>query len=109
MQLRIDPLMPSGGGKGALAAALCIALCGCAVTPRPLDQAEREQLAAATRQKMFERQDAIKGPLTLSEATARAIKYQAEHRQKQMEEAAAEAQLDVAKFDRLPKLTVNAG
>lgn len=101
--------MPSGVGKGALAAALCIALWGCAVTPRPLEQAEREQLAAETRQKMFEGQDAIKGPLTLSEATARAIKYQAEHRQRQMEEAAAEAQLDVAKFDLLPKLTVNAG
>lgn len=101
--------MPWGGGKGALAAALCIALWGCAVTPRPLEQSEREQLAAETRQKMFEGQDAIKGPLTLSEATARAIKYQAEHRQKQMEEAAAEAQLDVAKFDLLPKLTVNAG
>jgi outer membrane protein len=58
---------------------------------------------------MFEGQDAIQGPLTLAEATARAIKYQAEHRQKRMEEAAAAAQLDVAKFDLLPKLTTNAG
>ena len=58
---------------------------------------------------MFEGQDAVVGPLTLAEATARAIKYQAEHRQKRMEEAAAEAQLDVAKFDLLPKVTANAG
>lgn len=101
--------MPSAGGKGALLAALCLALCGCAVTPRPLDSSERAQLAADTRKQMFEGQDAIRGPLTLAEATARAIKYQAEHRQRQMEEAAAEAQLDVAKFDLLPKLTVNAG
>lgn len=101
--------MPSAGGRGALLAALCLALCGCAVAPRPLDSAERAQLAADTRRQMFDGQDPIQGPLTLGEATARAIKYQAEHRQRQMEQAAAEAQLDVAKFDLLPKLTVNAG
>jgi outer membrane protein TolC len=89
--------------------ALCAVLWGCAVTPSPLDSSEREQLAAQTRKSMFEGQDPIQGPLTLAEATARAIKYQAEHRQKRMEEAAAEAQLDVAKFDLLPKLTANAG
>ena len=99
-----------GGGRAALAAALCaLLLGGCAITPRPLDSAEREQLAAETRQKMFEGQDALKGPVTLSEATARAIKYQAEHRQRRMEEAAAEAQLDVAQWDLLPKLMLNAG
>ena len=101
--------MPSAGGRGALLAALCLALCGCAVTPRPLDSAERDQLATDTRKQMFDGQDPIQGPLTLGEATARAIKYQAEHRQRQMEQAAAEAQLDVAKFDLLPKLMVNAG
>ena len=47
--------------------------------------------------------------MRLAEATARAIKYQAEHRQRRMEEAAAAAQLDVAQFDLLPKLTANAG
>ena len=58
---------------------------------------------------MFEGQDQVAGPLTLSEAVARAIKYQAEHRQRRMEEALASAQLDVAQFDLLPKLMVNAG
>jgi outer membrane protein TolC len=101
--------MPSGKGRGALAAAFCVALCGCAVAPRPLDPAEREQLAAETRQRMFEGQEPLEAPLTLSQATARAIKYQAEHRQRRMEEAAAAAQLDVATFDLLPKLTANAG
>jgi outer membrane protein TolC len=101
--------MPSRRGRGALAAAFCVALCGCAVAPRPLDSAEREQLAAETRQRMFEGQEPLDAPLTLSQATARAIKYQAEHRQRRMEEAAAAAQLDVAQFDLLPKLTANAG
>ena len=58
---------------------------------------------------MFEGQEPLETPLTLSQATARAIKYQAEHRQRRMEEAAAAAQLDVARFDLLPKLTANAG
>jgi outer membrane protein TolC len=103
------PLTPSGKGRWALTAALCAAVGGCAVTPRPLDTAEREQIAAETKQRMFEGQERITGPLTLAEATARAIKYQGEHRQRRMEEAAAAAQLDVAQFDLLPKLALNAG
>ena len=58
---------------------------------------------------MFEGQEAIEQPLTLAEATARAIKYQADHRQRRMEEAAAAAQLEVARFDLLPRITGNAG
>jgi len=97
------------GVKGALAG-LCILLSGCAlVQPRPLEQAEREKLAAEARRQLFEGQEPLEGPLTLAEATARAIKYHAEHRQKQMEEAAAAAQLEVAQFDMLPRLTLNAG
>lgn len=97
------------GVKGALAG-LCILLSGCAlVQPRPLDQAEREKLAAEARRQLFEGQEPLEGPLTLAEATARAIKYHAEHRQRQMEEAAAAAQLEVAQFDMLPRLTLNAG
>lgn len=97
------------GVKGALAG-LCILLSGCAlVQPRPLEQAEREKLAAEARRQLFEGQEPLEGPLTLAEATARAIKYHAEHRQRQMEEAAAAAQLEVAQFDMLPRLTLNAG
>src|SRR6185503_3458355 len=101
--------LPLGTGKGAFVAALSAFLCACVITPKPMDADERARLAAETRRQMFEGQDPVKGPLTLSEATARAIKYQAEHRQKRMEEAAAEAQLDVAKWDLLPKLMLNAG
>ena len=92
-----------------LAAALVVLLGGCAVLTRPLDAAQRERLAADAQRNLFEGQEPIERPLRLSEATARAIKYQAEHRQRRMEEAAAAAQLDVAQFDLLPKLTANAG
>ncbi len=98
-----------GWGRVAMTAALCAALSGCAVAPRPMDADERARLAERTRKSMFEGQEAIEAPLTLAEATARALKYQAEHRQRRYEEALGEAQLDVAKFDLLPKLTLNAG
>jgi len=94
--------------RAALAGALALFLVGCAVTPHRLSNAERERIAAETRKGLFEGQEPIAGQLTLAEATARAIKYQAEYRQRQMEEAAAAAQLDVARFDLLPKITLNA-
>ena len=93
----------------SLAAALVILLGGCAVATAPLDAAQRERLAADAQRQLFEGQEPIERPLSLPEATARAIKYQAEHRQRRMEEAAAAAQLDVAQFDLLPKLTASAG
>lgn len=92
---------------GALSAAVLMA--GCAVQPQPLEAEERERLAAESYRSLFEGQEPLDGPLTLPEATARAIKYQAEYRQRQMEEALAAAQIDVAKFDMLPRLTLNAG
>jgi outer membrane protein TolC len=93
----------------ALAAVALLSAAGCAVTPDPLRAEEREKLAAEARRQLFEGQEAILAPLTLAEATARALKYQAEQRQRQMEEAAAAAQLEVARFDLLPKLVANAG
>jgi outer membrane protein TolC len=84
-------------------------LAGCAVTPVPLDPQEREKLAADSHAALFAGQEPLTRPLTLEDATARAIKYQADYRQRQMEQAASEAQIDVAKFDLLPRLTMNAG
>ncbi len=93
-------------GVIALAAAL---LAGCAITPIPLSPQEREMLAADSHAALFAGQEPLSRPLTLEEATARAIKYQADYRQRQMEQAAAEARIDVARFDLLPRLTMNAG
>jgi outer membrane protein TolC len=51
----------------------------------------------------------ITGPLTLEEALARALKYNLDRRAKQMEEALALGQLDVTKYDMLPKVMAQAG
>ncbi len=92
-------------------AAACVALLagGCTVVPVSLDRAERDKIGAELRTQLFAEQEPISAPLTLSEATARAIKYQAEYRVRLMEEAAALGQLNVAQFDLLPKLAANAG
>jgi outer membrane protein TolC len=96
-------------GAGLLAGALVLLLAGCAVTTPPLASAERERLGQDAREQLFAGQERAESPLTLEEATARAIKYHAEQRQRRMEEAAANAQLDVAQFDLLPRFVANAG
>jgi outer membrane protein TolC len=94
---------------GVLVALLSALLAGCAVTTAPLAPEERERLGQEAREQLFAGQEAFARPLTLEDATARAIKYQAEHRQRRMEEAAAAAQLEVAQFDLLPRFMANAG
>lgn len=90
-------------------AILATALSGCAIFPTPMDAAEKDRLAIEAVQRLFSGQEALDRPLSLAEAIARAIKYHADNRIRMMEDAAAQAQLDVAKFDLLPRLTTNAG
>jgi outer membrane protein TolC len=101
------PEWPGGAPFAVLLAALLLA--GCAVSTERLDPAERERLGLEARDQLFSGQEAVTRPITLEEATARAVKYQAEQRQRRMEEAAAAAQLEVAQFDVLPRLMANAG
>ena len=86
-----------------------LGLAGCTVNPVPMDSAERERLAAESREKLFANQVPLTASVSLPEATARAVKYYADYRIRIMEEAAAAAQLDVSKFDMLPRLTTSAG
>lgn len=51
----------------------------------------------------------ITGPLTLNESLARALKYNLDRRSKMMEEALALGQLEIGKFDMLPKVMAQAG
>jgi outer membrane protein TolC len=51
----------------------------------------------------------IRGPVSLEEAIARALKYNTERRTRMMEEALALNQLDVSKYDMLPRVIASAG
>lgn len=85
------------------------AMAGCAVQPVPLTTAEHEARAKADFATLFASQEDLKGPLTMTEAIARAVKYNMDYRVKMMEHAVALGQTEVASFDLLPKLTASAG
>ena len=94
----------------SLLAMACAVASGCAsiqpVALAPEDvQAVQKQDAQAIRQDV----EPLQAPLTLEEAMARALKYNLDRRTKLMEESLALGQLDVTKFDMLPKLVGQAG
>lgn len=92
---------------GATIAALLLA--GCAVTPEPLTTEQIAERVNRDQQRIYEGQVALAGPLSFSEALARALKYNLDYRLKVYESALARGLLDVSEQDLLPKLVVDAG
>lgn len=86
-----------------------LALGGCAITPEPLTLAEQAQRADQDRLALFRDQEPISRPISLGEAVARAIKYNFDYRLTAMEQALQNRQLDVSRYDLLPRLTANGG
>jgi outer membrane protein TolC len=84
-------------------------LSACAVMPEPFTQDEFVAKAKADRAAMFEGQEVMSKPLTLPDAVARVLKYNLDKRSKMMEETLALGQLDLDRYDLLPKLAANAG
>ncbi|MHB2058001.1 MULTISPECIES: TolC family protein [Pseudomonas] len=91
------------------ASLLSLAISGCAVTSEPIERNVSEQRARSDLQSMYKDQEPLRGPLTLHQAMARAVKYNLEGRLKIMEEALAKRQLDLASFDMLPRMALDAG
>jgi outer membrane protein, multidrug efflux system len=85
-----------------------LALGGCILTPHPLTDAERWAEARADRTAMFAGQEPLNHPLTLHEAFARALKYNLDARVKVMEVALAQDDLDLSRWDLLPRAAYNA-
>ncbi len=94
----------------SLVALACTVVAGCAnvqpVALSPQDMRSQQQVDAANSRRDVE---PITGPLTLEEALARALKYNLDRRAKMMEEALALGQLDVSRFDMLPRAVAQAG
>jgi outer membrane protein, multidrug efflux system len=94
-----------------LAAALGIALLasgGCTLVPHPLSDADRLAEADRDRAEMFGNEEPLRHPLTLHEAFARALKYNLDGRVKLIEEALSQDDLDLSRYDLLPKAYLNA-
>lgn len=91
------------------ASLLALAISGCAVTSQPIDRSVSEERARTDLATMFKDQEPLTGPLTLHQAMARAVKYNLEARLKVMEEALSKRQVDLARFDMLPRMALAAG
>jgi len=93
----------------AVASAVMV-MTGCAnFKPEALQDADVVQQAKAVSEQQARAVEPVNGALTLEEAIARAIKYNAERQVRLMEEAMAYGTLDLANLDLLPKLMANAG
>ena len=93
-----------------LCCASVVMLYGCAnYKPEPIGNLDIAAQAQALKNQQAKDIDPITGTLTLEEAIARAIKYNAERRVRVMEDAMAHGAMDVANLDMLPKLVANAG
>ena len=91
-----------------LIAVLILAGCG-TIKPEPLSQDEITARVNRDRAEMYRGQEALSGPMTLSDAMARALKYNLDYRLKMMESALSRSLLDVSQQDMLPKLMADAG
>jgi outer membrane protein TolC len=84
-------------------------LAGCTIAPRPMTNDERAAEAAQDVAAAYADQEPLRGALTLNEAFARALKYNLDARVKMMEETLAQDDLDLSRFDMLPKALGEAG
>lgn len=88
----------------------CFVLIGCAsFQPNVLSQGEMKSQTRADTEAIRQNVEPLTGPLTMDQAIARALKYNLERRARMMEEALVMGQLDVSKFDMLPKIMAQAG
>ena len=95
--------------RTALALALAALFAGCAVAPTPITTDERAETLKLDRSIMYQQQEPLARPLTLDEAMARTVKYNLEGRLKLMEQALGLGQIDLARYDMLPRLVAAAG
>ena len=98
--------------KSLTIAAMMAALSGCASVNLDGSRLQVEEVRAtvlADKAALEKDVEPLAGPLTLEEAIARAVKYNAELHYKAMEQAIALGTFEVAQFDQLPKLVASAG
>jgi len=82
---------------------------GCAISPELMTDKERSQRIKQDLLSLYEGQEPVAKPISLSEAIARALKYNLDHRVKLMERAVTTGALEVSRYDLLPSLVLNAG
>ena len=87
-------------------ATLALLVAGCAVQTDPMTTTEHVDRVRHDLGAIFADQEPIAAPITLTEALARSLKYNLDHRLKIMEDAVALRQSDVADMALLPQVVV---
>lgn len=82
---------------------------GCLVRPKLITENEVKNRIDNDLPEMYKGQEAIGAPITLHEATARALRYNLDHKLKLMEEALYQKNFELSRFDMLPRLLATAG
>jgi outer membrane protein TolC len=86
-----------------------VMLGGCSITPKPTSASEIQARVVEDQLAMFSAQEPLSQPVSLDEATARALKYNLDHRLKLMESALSTGLADLSRYEMLPSLLVSAG
>lgn len=92
---------------GCVVAALLVT--GCMVTPSPVTKEEIQGRVSQDLRAILQEQEPIEKPIDFYEATARALRYNLDAKVKAMQAALAHQQLNVAHYQLLPQVAVNAG
>lgn len=82
---------------------------GCGVAPKPISIEEVAEFALTDINKIYTSQESLPKVLTLSDAMARALKYNLDNRVKLMEQTVASKSIDMAEHDMWPMLGLSAG
>jgi len=88
---------------------IAFGLTACSVSTLPTDIAERAARADVDKAALFGGQEEVTKPITLYEALARAVKYNARQRVDAMEQAIVAGISDSATMDMLPQLAASGG
>jgi outer membrane protein TolC len=84
-------------------------LAGCVTRPEPLTQPEVISFASDHLSRVTAGQEAIKGPVSLHEAMARALKYNLDTRVEMAQTALKIKELDLSEYKLLPSIVANSG
>lgn len=86
-----------------------LVLAGCAVMPKPFSAQEIDAQSIERKESFVANQEAITGPISLHEATARALKYNLDYKVELFDEALRTRELKLSQYDLLPQLVASAG
>jgi outer membrane protein TolC len=92
-----------------IASLLALGVAGCAIAPEALDKVQIASYVDDKKSRVTSRQEPLNGPLTLSDAMARALKYNLDKEIEIMNVLLAEQQLRVAHYAKLPGIVAGSG